>query len=193
MISITTKCGCCKEEYTWTSQPNVLGKFPAGNILLSFAILCAGASVKKVLMVFHHMGLIVYHHPTYYYHQRHILVPTIVKFWRSYQGKILDSLKGKEVVIAGDGRHDSMGHSAKYGTYSIFCCTIGLIIHIELVQVLSVLRIIYTCTVHVYTYTDYIIYIWVFVNTWNREYLLEYNTKQKYKTKQENKKFGVYC
>jgi len=34
------------------------------------------------------------------------------------------------------GRHDSMGHSAKYGTYSIFCCTIGYIIHLVLVQVI---------------------------------------------------------
>jgi hypothetical protein len=36
------------------------------------------------------------------------------------------------LVIAGDGRHDSMGHSAKYG---IFCCTIPLIIHFSLTQV----------------------------------------------------------
>ena len=34
-----------------------------------------------------------------------------------------------------DGRHDNMGHSAKYGTYTMFCCTVGLIIHVVLVQV----------------------------------------------------------
>ena len=43
--------------------------------------------------------------------------------------------EGKEVVLAGDGRHDSMGHSAKFGTYTMFCCTAGLIIHVVLVQV----------------------------------------------------------
>lgn len=43
-------------------------------------------------------------------------------------------LKDQEVVLAGDGRHDSMGYSAKYGTYQIFCCTIGLIVYIVLVQ-----------------------------------------------------------
>lgn len=102
---------------------------------MSFAIICAGASVGKVLLVFKHMGLLCYNEATYYYHQRHLLVPTIVKFWRSYQAKILQSLNGKEVVLAGDGRHDSMGHSAKYGTYTIFCCTVGLIIHIVLAQV----------------------------------------------------------
>jgi len=58
-----------------------------------------------------------------------------MKFWRNYQAQILEKLNGKEVVLAGDGRHDSMGHSAKYGTYTIFCCTVGLIIHIVLIQV----------------------------------------------------------
>ena len=81
------------------------------------------------------MGVLVYNEPTYYYHQRHLLIPTVVSFWRKYQKKILDTLKGKEVVLAGDGRHDSMGHSAKYGTYTMFCCTVGLIIHVVLVQV----------------------------------------------------------
>ena len=103
--------------------------------ILSFAILCAGASVNKVLLVFRHMGMLIYSEPTYYYHQRHLLIPAIVSFWRSYQAQIIRSLNGKEVTLAGDGRHDSMGHSAKYGTYTIFCSTVGLIVHIVLVQV----------------------------------------------------------
>ena len=135
MITINSKCRVCSHSSSWNSQPLMLGKFPAGNLLLSFAILCAGASISKVLLVLKHMGVIIYHYPTYYYHQRHLLIPVIVKFWRSYQADILARLPGKEVVLAGDGRHDSMGHSAKYGTYTIFCCIIGLIIHIALVQV----------------------------------------------------------
>ena len=39
------------------------------------------------------------------------------------------------IVIAGDGRHDSMGHSAKFGAYTIFCCTVPMIFHFSLVQV----------------------------------------------------------
>ena len=135
MLTIVSECSKCGETYTWKSQPDLLGRFPAGNLLLSFAVLCAGASVRKVLLVFQHMGLLVYHEPTYYYHQRHLLIPSVVAFWRKYQKKMLDQLKNKEVVMAGDGRHDSMGHSAKYGTYTIFCCTVGLILHIVLVQV----------------------------------------------------------
>ena len=135
MMTIQSCCSRCSDTFIWHSQPYLLGKFPAGNLLLSFAILCAGASVKKLLLVFRHMGMLIYSEPTYYYHQRHLLIPAIVSFWRSYQAKIINSLTGKEVTLAGDGRHDSMGHSAKYDTYTIFCCTVGLIIHIVLVQV----------------------------------------------------------
>ena len=38
-------------------------------------------------------------------------------------------------MVAGDGRHDSMGHSAKFGAYTIFCCTLPMIIHFALIQV----------------------------------------------------------
>ena len=135
MMTIQSSCSRCSDTFIWQSQPNLLGKFPAGNLLLSFAILCAGASVNKVLLVFRHMGKLIYSEPTYYYHQRHLLIPAIVSFWCSYQAKVISSVQGKEVKLVGDGRHDSRGHSAKYGTYTIFCCTVGLIVHIVLVQV----------------------------------------------------------
>lgn len=135
MLTIETKCDNCQEHFSWKSRPYLLGKFPAGNLLLSFAILCAGAPVTKVLRVFKNMGLLEYNKVTYYYHQRHLLFPSVISYWRSYQKNILESLKWKEVVLAGDGWHDSMGHSAKYGTYTIFCCTVGLIIHLVVIQV----------------------------------------------------------
>jgi hypothetical protein len=50
---------------------------------------------------------------------------------------MLEKMKaiGNGIVIAGDGRHDSMGHSAKYGAYTILCCSVPMIIHFVLVQV----------------------------------------------------------
>ena len=136
MLSIVTECSKCGETYTWKSQPDLMGRFPAGNLLLSFAVLCAGASIRKVLLVFRHMGVLAFHEPTYYYHQRHLLIPSIAALWKKYQSRLLEKLKNKEVVLAGDGR---LGHSAKYSTYTMFCCTIGLIIHIVLVKVCMLL------------------------------------------------------
>ena len=89
MITVVTRCPKCQQSNTWTSQPLLLGKFPAGNILLSFAILCAGASVKKVLLVLKHINVLVYNESTYYYHQKNVIIPAIVTFWRKYQRKIL--------------------------------------------------------------------------------------------------------
>ena len=120
LLTVESFCRNCGQTKVWKSQPDLLGKFPAGNLLLSFAVLCAGASIWKVVLVFRHMGILAYHEPTYYYHQRHLLIPSIVSFWRKYQTRILETLKNKEVVVAGNGRHDSMGHSAKFGTYTIF-------------------------------------------------------------------------
>ena len=52
--------------------------------------------------------------------------------WKEYQKKVVDQAKeAGSLVLAGDGRHDSMGHCA----YTIFSCTTSIIIHFSLVQV----------------------------------------------------------
>ena len=43
MVTVTQSCANCNQKFVWRSQPLVLGKYPAGNILLSFAVLMAGA------------------------------------------------------------------------------------------------------------------------------------------------------
>ena len=65
------------------------------------------------------------------------LFPTIFNYWQKYQAKVLEKVKAIQggVVVAGDGRHDSMGHSAKFGAYTIFCCTLPMVIHFALIQV----------------------------------------------------------
>ncbi|KXJ24406.1 hypothetical protein AC249_AIPGENE22559 [Exaiptasia diaphana] len=47
--------------------------------------------------------------------------------------KVNDECEGK-ITVAGDARHDSMGHNAKYGAYSVLCSDIAKIIHFSLVQ-----------------------------------------------------------
>ena len=43
--------------------------------------------------------------------------------------------KFENAVWCGDGRFDSMGHSAKYGTYTIFNTTIMKVTNFNVIQV----------------------------------------------------------
>ena len=136
MVTVTQHCLKCKQTFEWNSQPLVHGKIPAGNLLLSFAILMAGASISKTLLIFRHMGLCVLSARTYFRHQRDFLFPTVLHYWETYRADLINKLKTlKDVVWTGDGRFDSMGHSAKYGAYTMLCTTIMKIVHFEIVQV----------------------------------------------------------
>ncbi len=136
MVVVKQTCGKCIFGYEWYSQPIVLEKYAAGNILLSFGILMAGASISKMLLVFRHMGLCVYSARSFFRHQRKLVIPTILHYWVTYQAEMIKQLKAmKDIVWCGDGRFDSMGHSAKYGVYTMMSTTVMKIVHFELVQV----------------------------------------------------------
>ena len=79
-----------------------------------------------------------------------MLLPTIFLHWKDYRNKLMRQLKALEssLVISGDGRHDSMGHSTKYGAYTIFCCTSAQIIYFSLVQVINTFK--YNCIIAIY-------------------------------------------
>jgi hypothetical protein len=74
MVEVITTCAnsaCNVKTNTWQSQPKMPGtNIPAGNFLLSFAILLAGTSASKVLSVFRHMGLASISLTTFFRHQR---------------------------------------------------------------------------------------------------------------------------
>ena len=51
---------------------------------------------------------------------------------------IMEMREQDDIVISGDGRHDSMGHSAKFCAYSIFSNTTSKVVHFEMVQVIFI-------------------------------------------------------
>ena len=72
MVTVHQSCFKCGENaYQWRSQPLILGKYPAGNLLLSFGVLMAGASISRVLLVFRHMGLVAYNVCTFFHTKAH--------------------------------------------------------------------------------------------------------------------------
>ena len=139
MVTLTQDCPKCGDgAFIWRSQPLICGKYPAGNIMLSFGTLMAGASISKILLVFKHIGISVCHIRTFFLHQKKFILPSILKHWESYRQGLVNEVKQIDNVSwCGDGRFDSMGHSAKYGAYSMYCSSLNKIIHFELLQVIT--------------------------------------------------------
>ena len=74
MVTVHQQCFSCRTGFTWRSQPYILGRYPAGNVLLSFSSLTSGASISKLLLVFRHMNLCSYNIRTFFYHQSRLLL-----------------------------------------------------------------------------------------------------------------------
>ena len=133
-LRIKQLCSSCGQKYVWDSQP-MIRKIPAGNIRLSAAILYAGAMPTKVIRVLTFLKCETISVETYFRHQRDYLQPTVSCVYSLKQTELLSSLGDQHLVLAGDGRADSPGHSAKFGTYSILEMSCNKIIDFKLVQV----------------------------------------------------------
>ena len=135
-VAVKQLCSHCGYKRLWTSQPHIKDT-PAGNILLSAAILFSGATPGKIFRMLGHMKVACISERTFYYHQRQYLQPAVLSVWGSMQQTLLAQCRtrGNPLSVGGDGRADSPGHSAKYGSYGIIDLDINKVIHIELVQV----------------------------------------------------------
>jgi len=134
IIKVKQVCNACNEIYSWYNQ-RIINGLPLGNILLSASILFAGALPRKTLKVLTFAGIQAISPQTYFRHQRQYLHGIISKVWEHHASDIHEVLKDQHLVLAGDGRSDSMGHCAKYGTYTLLDININQIVHITTVQV----------------------------------------------------------
>ena len=73
---------------------------------------------------------------TFYLHQKQYLEPS------SVESQTATTLSACELplIIGGDGRADSPGRSAKYGSYGVIDLRTNKFLHIELVQVINVFK-----------------------------------------------------
>ncbi|KAG1670408.1 THAP domain-containing protein 10 [Nymphon striatum] len=69
-------------------------------------------------------------------HQRMFLFPSIHSLWVDQNTWLLASLQAeqRDLVLGGDGRSDSPGHSAKFGSYTMIELEANVIIDTQLVQ-----------------------------------------------------------
>lgn len=142
-LHIEQQCSVCDNNFTWDSQPFVKNQ-PVGNILLSASILFSGATPTKVLHVLDNMGCVTISQRTFFQHQRNYLHPTISAVWENHQAMLLSQLRREKrpLIIGGDGRADSPGHSAKFGSYTLMELKKEVVLDAQLVQVCKCIIII---------------------------------------------------
>ena len=137
MVTVKTSC-MSGHMVTWKSQPQVKGT-AAGNLLITAAIVFSGNTYKHAADFAKHLNLQFISSSYYYKIQRKIIFPVIQKAWKKNQAEVVKQLKqNKSVDLCGDGRCDSPGHSAKYGTYTLMDEKSNLIVEFSLVQVTEV-------------------------------------------------------
>lgn len=127
MVNVEVWCCTCEHHWKWSSQPEVAG-IPKGNILLSAAILFAGAMPRKSLRV------LKLSPRTFFRHKEKFLHQTVRSIWADKRDEMHGSLSGSELTLGGDGS-DSMGHSTKFGTYTIMDLHTKKVIELQTVQV----------------------------------------------------------
>ena len=133
MVTVKTSC-MSGHTVTWKSQPQVKGT-AAGNLLITAAIVFSGNTYKHAADFAKHLNLQFISSSYYYKIQRKIIFPVIQKAWKNNQAEVVKQLKqNKSVDLCGDGRCDSPGHSAKYGTYTLMDEKSNLIVEFSLVS-----------------------------------------------------------
>lgn len=106
--------------------------------MLSSAILFSGSLPSHVLQLLEYMNCKAITTRTFFKHQKRFLQPAVMTLWTTRQSEYIDEAKqnNRSIVLGGDGRADSPGFSAKYGSYTTMDLDLNVISHISLVQVI---------------------------------------------------------
>ena len=133
-LRVKKKCHNCKTLSTWGSQP-LVNEIPECNLLLSAAILFNGCFPEQSFRIFDTIGCATISRSTFITNVTFFIKLYFV--WdikqQSYFSQLAD--EDKLLVLGGDGRSDSPGHSAKYGTYSLVDLNHNIVLDVQLVQV----------------------------------------------------------
>ena len=138
MVQIIQTCTFCWYSYKWRSQ-NTVNDIPACNILISAAILSSGLLPRKALRFFDFLNCQRISSTTFFNHQNHFLFPVIDNIWKKQQSEMIAHLKSlkKDLTLGGDGRCDSPGFCAKYGSYAVMDLAHNQVLDIQLIQVIK--------------------------------------------------------
>ena len=136
-LVVSWQCSAGHFGGRWASQPTC-DNLRAGNLLLASSIILSGNSFTKVGLLFKFLNLQYFSSSLFYQYQNLFIAPAVNDYWKSMQKELWQERAGKEVILSGDGRNDSPGHSAQYCTYTLADMETKTILHLEIVDVREV-------------------------------------------------------
>ena len=108
-------------------------------MLFAGSILFSGNSFQNINSFAHRLNLAFIGKSFFYDIQKEFLFPVVNKAWKDHQENLFEEVKkSKKLDICGDGRCDSPGHNAKYGTYTVMAESTNKILDFSVVQVTEV-------------------------------------------------------
>uniref|UniRef100_K1P3F9 Uncharacterized protein n=1 Tax=Magallana gigas TaxID=29159 RepID=K1P3F9_MAGGI len=70
------------------------------------------------------------------YHEQCYLHPVVIEVWRDQQASYMQKAQnsGRHVHLGGDGRADTPGHCAKFGSYTLIDLEKNMVVDLQLIQ-----------------------------------------------------------
>ena len=131
----------CKNNHCglWTSSEVLTtvhnSQVFVNDLLVTSAILLSGNNYSKFLLFCKFTNLRVPDYVTFSRYQRLFCAPVIMDMWESMKSSLHAIFKDyKELILAGDGRSDSPGYSARYCVYVMMEQITNVILDLEILD-----------------------------------------------------------
>lgn len=134
-VRYSYRCDSCTKQWSWASQPKSQ-QLPLGNLILAAAAFFTACSPTRFINLCRQAGIACFSISVYNLIQTSYLVPAVRNVWQQAQERLFAARRGRPVKLAGDGRCDSPGHCAKYGSYTVMDTETNEVLHCELIQVI---------------------------------------------------------
>ena len=133
-VIVDTLCEL-KHKFSWHSQPNQNCR-AEGNVSLAASIFLSGGTFERINDLFKIARIPFFSHTTFYKIQKKLILPAIHRVFTTQRQLLYDDARERgKIDFLGDGRCDSPGYNAKYGTYTVMDSNTGMILDMHVSHV----------------------------------------------------------
>lgn len=123
---------------SWTSSEVLTvknnQKVYVNNVQLSAAILLSGKNFQKFNLLANFLGLSSISESLFYRVQKLYCCPAIKSMWSDVKEALHGHLLADSITLAGDGRNDSPGHTARYCVYTLIEESSKMVVDLEVID-----------------------------------------------------------